>query len=78
MLYPNPVGNWLRIAFDFPDVNSVTVVLYNLRGEKIIEKRDMRSESILSVPAYAPGNYILTLVNPASNEVLSSQQILKR
>jgi hypothetical protein len=77
-LYPNPVENWLRIVFDFPDVDAVTVVLYNLRGEKILEKRNVRCGSMLSLAAYAPGNYILRLVNPANNKVLSSQQVIKR
>jgi hypothetical protein len=76
-IYPNPVTDWLHIVFNFPNINTVTVVLYNLHGEKLSEKKNVYSGSTLSMTAYTPGIYILRLINESSNEVLSSKKIIK-
>jgi hypothetical protein len=77
-LYPNPVTDCFSIVFNFPNINSVTVVLYNTRGEKLMERKNLSNGSILCLTTYPPGSYILTLINESSNEVLGSQQIIKR
>ena len=77
ILYPNPVTDCFRIVFDFPNVKSVTVVLYNMRGEKIFEKENVTSGNILCMTTYPPGDYILKLINESNNEILSSKQIIK-
>ena len=35
--YPNPVGNTLSVAWDHPDANKATVILYNLAGQMVLQ-----------------------------------------
>jgi hypothetical protein len=77
-IYPNPVSDWLTLSFDFTNAQSVSAELYNLSGEKVLEKKNVVSGDRLNLSAIASGNYILRLVNTNSNAVLYTLHIIKQ
>ena len=76
-IIPNPVMNSFRIFFNFPNINSVKLALYTMNGEKLFELPNVYSGYTIPLWGYHAGSYIVRLIDPGNNKVLSSKQIIK-
>jgi len=76
-LYPNPVGNTLKISYQLSGIKDVTVEIVDINGNIIARKESVTSGSSLDVSGYASGMYIIRLVNGENKEVLYTTKIIK-
>ena len=76
-LYPNPVGNTLKISFQITDIKDVTVEILDINGTVITRKESVTSGSSIDVSGYASGMYIFRLVNGENKEIVYTTKIIK-
>jgi len=76
-LYPNPVGNTLKISYQLSGIKDVTVEILDMNGTIIARKESISSGSSFDVSGYASGMYIVRLVNGENQEVLYTTKVVK-
>jgi len=76
-LYPNPVGNTLKISYQIIGIQNVTAEIMDMNGNVIARKESVTSGSNIDVTGYASGMYIIRLVNGENKEILYTSKIIK-
>jgi len=76
-LYPNPVGNTLKISYQISGIQNVTAEIMDMNGNIIARKESITSGSSIDVSGYASGMYIIRLVNGENQEVLYTTKVIK-
>ncbi|MEI8074254.1 MAG: T9SS type A sorting domain-containing protein [Bacteroidota bacterium] len=75
-VYPNPVGDELRIDYKLLNVNNLILELYDFKGVKLLEKT-INNGAKISLSNYAKSSYILKLLDTKTHKVIYSCQVLK-
>jgi hypothetical protein len=73
-LYPNPVSNQINISFP-KNADSAEFALYNILGEKILQKNITTLRNSIDVSALSSGMYIASIT---SNNKTTSYKIIKK
>jgi len=76
-LYPNPVGNTLKISYQISGIQNVTAEIMDMNGTIIARKESITSGSNIDVSGYASGMYIIRLVNGENQQVLYTTKVVK-
>ena len=75
LLYPNPVTDEVRVALPDNVSNSVTVEIYSLSGEKVLEKNYSGRELVIPVTRLVEGMYQIKIT--AGQKVYSGRFLVK-
>jgi len=61
-IYPNPTTDIVNIKFEGDNLDNISYVLYDIKGQKLIQEPIIKGQSKLSLLQYLPSIYLLKIV----------------